>query len=173
MLTQIVTHTPVWVWGILLMLLALGAMQAKARRLSVLRVSMVPLVMLLYSFYGCISAFGTQIAALLVWLLAVVALAAWVAARPLPVGTGYDATSRELNVTGSWLPMGLMMAMFYAKYVSGVSVALHPELRQQSSFVLCFAAFYGAMSGIFLGRAMRLWRLVFQEAQTAVPLATE
>jgi hypothetical protein len=80
---------------------------------------------------------------------------------------------REFNVPGSWLPMGLMMAMFCAKYVSGVSLTLHPELRQQSGFVLCFAAFYGAMSGIFLGRAVRLWRLVFQKGQTASPLATE
>lgn len=173
MLTQILTHTPVWVWGILMLLLALGLMQTKTRRLTIRRVSMVPLLMLAYSFYGCISAFGTQIGALLIWSLVVAAMAVFVATRPLPIGTSYDVMLREFNVPGSWLPMGLMMAMFYAKYVSGVSVALHPELRQQSSFVLCFAAFYGAMSGIFLGRAVRLWCLVFQKTQTAVPLATE
>jgi hypothetical protein len=59
MLTQIVAHTPVWVWGILILLLALGLMQAKTRRLTIQRVSVVPLVMLAYSFYGCIAAFGT------------------------------------------------------------------------------------------------------------------
>jgi hypothetical protein len=106
-------------------------------------------------------------------LLVVAAMAVFVAVRPLPIGTSYDVMLREFNVPGSWLPMGLMMAMFCAKYVSGVSLALHPELRQQSGFVLCFAAFYGVMSGIFLGRTVRLWRLVFQKNQTAAPFVTE
>jgi hypothetical protein len=170
---QILTHTPVWVWGILVVLVVLGLVQARTRRLTIQRVSLVPLVMLLFSFYGCISAFGVQVAALLLWLLAGVLVAAWLAARPLPAGTGYDAVLREFVVPGSWLPMGLMMAMFCAKYVAGVSLALHPALRQESAFVSCFAAFYGAISGIFLGRAVRLWRLPSQRGHAGLPCAAE
>ena len=45
MITQIVTHTPTWVWGLLLALLWLGLKQSVSRTASLRRVTVMPLVM--------------------------------------------------------------------------------------------------------------------------------
>src|SRR5439155_15157054 len=56
MLLQIVQHTPVWVWGLLAGLVALGVSQARDREVSLARITILPLVMLALSFSGVVSA---------------------------------------------------------------------------------------------------------------------
>jgi hypothetical protein len=52
--------------------------------------------------------------------------------------------------------------VFAVRYTAAVQLALHPVLGEQRSFVLPVAALYGAFSGIFIGRAMQLWRLALR-----------
>jgi hypothetical protein len=40
-----------------------------------------------------------------------------------------------------------------------VSLALAPSLLRDTAFTVGAAAIYGGFSGLFLGRAARLWRL--------------
>jgi hypothetical protein len=40
-----------------------------------------------------------------------------------------------------------------------VSFALNPSLHRDIAFTVGVAAIYGGFSGLFLGRAARLWRL--------------
>jgi len=53
----------------------------------------------------------------------------------------------------------LMMGLFLIKYAVGVALALHPELRRQAAFGLAVPLLYGAFSGVFAARALRMWRL--------------
>ena len=160
MLMQILVHTPRWVFGLLAVLLALGVSQLAARRASLARVSMLPLAMLGLSFYGAWSAFGqAQPWVLLAWLTALGAAAVLVARRPLPAGTGYDAASRSFALPGSAVPLAMMMAIFFTKYAVGVAMTMQPGLARNATFAWLTSALYGAFSGVFLGRAGRLWRL--------------
>ena len=84
------------------------------------------------------------------------------ASRPAPAGASYDAATREFSLPGSVVPLALMMGIFFTKYAVGVSTAMVPELTQLESFVLTVTVIYGAFSGIFLGRAIRLWRLAYR-----------
>lgn len=52
-----------------------------------------------------------------------------------------------------------MMGLFLTKYTVGVALALHPELRRQAAFGLAVPLLYGAFSGVFAARALRMWRL--------------
>ena len=70
---EIVKRTPVWVWGLLAALLALGVSQLRDQQPSLRRVTLVPIGMMGFGLYGLWSAFGSspQIAAvMLVWLAA-------------------------------------------------------------------------------------------------------
>jgi hypothetical protein len=60
MLGAILKGTPVWVWGLLAALLALGASQLPDRKLSLPRVTMVPIAMLGFALFGMVSAFGNS-----------------------------------------------------------------------------------------------------------------
>ena len=63
--------------------------------------------------------------------------------------------------------MALILGIFLTKYAVGVSVAMHPELKLQANFSVAVAMLYGAFSGIFAGRALRLIRLVWLALRTA------
>ncbi len=166
-LGQVIRQTPTWVWGLLAALLALGATQLYHRRASLMRVSVMPVAMTGFSLYGMASAFGRtpQVATTLaLWFCAATAtagLALWWRTNA-PAGTCFDADERRFDLPGSAVPMALIVGIFLTKYVVGIEVAMQPTLPQDTLFAASVALLYGAFSGIFLARAVRLWRLVWQ-----------
>lgn len=159
MIFQIITRTPIWVWALLAVLVYFGYQQTKSRVIGLRRAAIIPVILTALSIYGTLSAFGSSPLAILAWLTAAAMLAITVMRTPLPTGTRFDNQTRQLRITGSWVPMALMMGIFVTKYVVGVTLAMHPEFAQNTTFALSFSALYGAFSGVFIGRAIRLWRL--------------
>ena len=171
MLLQILTHTPRWVFALFAVLLVLGLSQLAGRHATLRRVSLLPLAMLGLSFYGVVSSFPSLPWSLLTWLAGVGLAAAAVLARPLPEGTHYDAARHLFALPGSALPLALIMGIFFAKYTVGVSLAISPALAQSAGYATLVSALTGAMSGIFLGRAARLWRLAMPTLSQAPSMA--
>lgn len=171
MLNQIFTHTPHWVWGLLIALLWLGLNQVTTRTVSLKRVTVMPLAMVGLSLYGTVSAFGAEPLVLLVWLACAGLLATLVMQRPLDPATRYDDWTERFTVPGSWVPLALILGIFVTKYFVGASTSMHPALVQDDIFRLGFTALYGAFSGIFLARAARLWRLVWQAYRPVAQVA--
>ncbi|MEZ0202931.1 DUF6622 family protein [Ideonella sp.] len=162
MLMQIVSHTPTWVFALFAGLLWLGGRQMMARRMKLSRITLVALLMTGLSVAGVWSAFHATPVALLAWALAAALATALVVRRPLPQGLRYDTASRECLVPGSAVPLMLMMGIFVTKYVVGVLVAMQPAMAQQLGFASAMSAAYGVFSGVFVGRAMRLWQLALR-----------
>lgn len=162
-LGRIPQNTPVWVWGLLAGLVALGLSQARARQAGVWRVSLLPAAMLLMSLLGVVGDFGRS-------GLMGPALAAWglgagsvlLALRNLAPARGswYDAGSHRFHLPGSWLPMQLILAIFSLKYAVGIELALRPQASQSAAFALPVCLAYGALSALFAARALALQRLV-------------
>ena len=167
MIAQILSNTPLWVWGLLAGLLVLGLSQTRSRGVSMVRIALLPLGLGAFSLYGTVSAFGAAPVVLGSWLAAGALLLLIVTQLPLPSGVRYDAASRGFQLPGSWVPMGLIMGIFLTKYVVGVSLVLHPELKLHANFSLAIATLYGVFSGIFAGRALRLVLLALRPA--AIP----
>jgi hypothetical protein len=172
MFEQILRNTPVWVWGLLLGLLSLGISQSFNRTVGLRRVTVMSLAMAGLSLFGTVSAFGSASQVLLTWLAAAIGVAGFVLSRPLPATTSYDPATRRFYLPGSWVPLGLMMGIFVTKYVAGVMLAMQPALAHQSGPALAAAALYGAFSGAFVARAIRLLRLA-RQAQTGPNLAAQ
>ncbi len=171
MLYQILAHTPLWVWAILLALLWLGLVQTVARRASLRRVILLPLAMTGLSLYGSSSNFGAIGASWVMWAGAALATLLWVGSSELPAGVRYNAARRIFSLPGSWVPLGLMMAIFLTKYVVGVMLAMQPALANDMATAAIVASLYGAMSGLFMGRMARLLRLAHTSGVRPVPAA--
>ena len=164
-IVTILRSTPAWVWGLLASLLALGASQLRDRTASVARVSLLPLGMTAFSAWGTFAALGTSGHAAGV-------AAAWFAAEaanfslwaPGRARARFDPLQRTYALPGSVVPLLLIAGIFLVKYVVGVELAMAPRLVQDTSYALTVAGLYGAFTGIFVGRAARLWRLALRPA---------
>lgn len=155
-LMMIVQHTPVWVWGLLAALLALGISQTRTQQLSAARLRLLPLAFLGLSIWGTLSAFGWQLWVALAWKLAFGLAYTQVRRSGWPGQARHDAASQTFVVPGSWLPLALMMAIFLIKYTVGVLLAIQPQLAHTTEFAVTVSAAYGAISAMFLARARNI-----------------
>jgi hypothetical protein len=155
---EILRHTPPWVWGLLAALLALGYLQTRPRRVGLGRAALLPASMLAWSLWGVAASFGSA-AALALWGLGVLGAAAATARLAPPAGARWVAATRSFDLPGSWVPLALIVALFAVKFGAGVSLALHPELRDEATFATGASLAFGAFSGVFAGRALGLLQL--------------
>jgi hypothetical protein len=168
-LALMLRNTPTWVWGLLAGLVTLGLSQMRDRTASLLRTSLVPVGMTAFSAWGTWSAFGHSSIGpqvLAVWIGVAVAVTAAVA--PGRAAATYDPARREYRMPGSAVPLLLIVGIFLTKWLVGVQLAMLPQLAADTGFALPVAALYGVFSGMFAGRAARLWRLALRP-EAAVP----
>lgn len=166
MLLQILSSTPSWVFALFVVLLGFGLRQVRSYRAGLVRVAILPVAMKTLAVFGVISAFGTSSMALAAWLFAAPLAAFFVLRRPLPATTRYDAAARCFAVTGSLVPLALLMGIFFTKYVVAVQLAMHPALAHDADFALVVGTVYGAFSGAFAARGIRLWKLALGSGST-------
>ena len=67
MLIEILKRTPAWVFILFFVLLVYGHSQSKNRTVSRPRIAVLPAAMIVLSFYGVLSAFGTAPVGLASW----------------------------------------------------------------------------------------------------------
>ena len=173
MFIDIVRYTPVWVWGLLLALIALGLSQAFPRRVTLRRTMVLPLALLAFSLYGVVSRFGALPAPLLAWGVGLAGALVATQGRFDNAAVRFDPASRSFQLPGSWLPLVLMVGLFALKFAAGVLAATHPDVVREAGFALPASTAFGAASGIFLARAMTLWALarrMLQPQAFALPL---
>ncbi|MES2532665.1 MAG: DUF6622 family protein [Pseudomonadota bacterium] len=163
MLIQILAHTPTWVFVLFGALVLLGGKQLVPNTTSLTRVAIMPIAMAAFSLYGVLSAFAATPLAMLGWAVAAAVLGLVVSRMPLPASTRYAAATRTFHAAGSPIPLALMMGIFFTKYIVGVTSAMHPELPTHLGFALSIGTLYGAFSGIFAARALRLWKLALRQ----------
>ena len=157
----VLVHTPAWVWALLAALLVLGLAQTRPRRVSALRATLLPAAMLAWSLWGTLSSFGAGLA-LLAWMTAMLGAALASASLGAPAGVRWRAAEHGFDLPGSWVPMGLILAIFCIRFAVGANLAQHPGLRNEGSFAIGAGLALGALSGIFTGRALALLRVARQ-----------
>ena len=153
-------NTPLWVWGVLAVLLALGLVQARNRKVSGLLILLLPATMIPLSLYGVAASFGANLAALSAWAIgfgAALTLNGLVFFGPR--GVRYDAVDGRFEVPGSWVPLVLMLTIFSTRFVFAVVKALNPSIVGAATFIGFVSGILGFCSGLFLSRAIRALKL--------------
>lgn len=155
-MTQILTHTPLWVLGLFFGLVYLGYLQSRTRQVSRGRLIVLPIAMLVWSLYSVWSTFDAHVTALAAWACAWVAVVAIALVRAPSRRASYDAATRQFTVAGSWAPLALMMGIFFFKYAVAVVHATNPGALGTTTAVVVVAGTYGLFSGMFMARALRV-----------------
>jgi hypothetical protein len=153
-IAAILSHTPGYVWAILAALVVLGSLQLRRQRISRTRLLIAPVAMGLLSLWSASTAFGVRPAVALAWVLGMAA--AWLANRTLRWPREIGGDGDAFVVAGSPWPLALMLAIFALRYAVAVSLVFHPEWRADPAFAAPMALLYGALSGMFTARAVRI-----------------
>lgn len=166
MIVQILAHTPIWVYPLFLLLVVFGFIQTRTRTIRRIPALILPVGMSVLSLAGIISSFG----------LTTLPLAAWGLAIAIATVVGYtffrdtrvhsNATDGTFFIPGSWVPLVVMMAIFFTKYLYAIMNAYNPEIYSTPLFIGTLSAVYGLYSGYFSSRTVTLITLA-QQAQHA------
>lgn len=168
MLIEILKRTPVWVFALFFILLAVGYLQSKNRTVSRGRISILPLAMIGLSCYCVLSAFGIEATGLACWGLGVAMAVAFGIGTGNPRNVVFNRETQSFHIPGSAFPLILMMAIFFTKYAVGIVLARHLPLASTTFFVNTISLVYGLLSGLFLARAMVIWRAARHHSIRAV-----
>jgi hypothetical protein len=156
-LMQILGGTPLWVFPLFVGLVVLGWLQSKPRDVRPAVLAVLPAALGVFSLTRVFAAFGPEPLVLTAWAAGTAAALLLNRTLKQPAGARWSAATGSFHVPGSWVPLVLMMAMFFARYALAVSQAMTPVLVQGTGF-RTFASFgLGLLSGIFLARALWVW----------------
>ena len=153
-MSELISHTPTWVFAIFLALLALGFSQTKERVVKVKTVFILPFAMILFSFFGVYSIFGITFFTAGIWSIGFVLTLLVGAKLAYPRFVIFSEQKNELTIPGSWVPLFFIMAIFLTKYFVGFAVARGLPLVNELMFIVLISLLYGVFSGIFLSRSL-------------------
>ena len=153
---QIIQHTPVWVWGLFVALVAFGLSQTRDRAVSLTRVTILPLVLLALSFWGVVSTFAHATIAIVAWGAGVATAIALGRGLMRARGASWSPETGLLHVPGSWLPLAMMVALFLIKWGVGATLAINHSMVSHTAFGAACGLAYGGFSGLFAARALGL-----------------
>ena len=155
-ISQILKGTPIWVWAILAALVVFGIKQLRSRVVARYSVLIAPVAFLLVGLMAA----GRGALGFSVWAFTLIAITAATFFIWKPTGSAsYDAAAGRLHLPGSPIPMLLMLAIFLLNYVINVALAISPALRADTAWQVGPALVLGALSGVFMGRALTLFRM--------------
>ncbi len=169
MILQILQRTPPWVYALFVALLALGVAQRRTRELGRSRVALMPAIFLPLSLWGIWGAFGASGFAYGGWIAGVGAAVLLNHYARLPRQVSYSAATQRFRVEGSWIPLTMMMAIFFTRYAIAVATAMQPALSGLPAFAAAVGFAYGLFSGSFLARALRTLAAARAPAKETAP----
>ena len=158
MFIEIIKHTPPWVFVLFFVLLILGYLQTKNRKVKLNVVFILPVSMITLSIFGVSSAFGLMPMAFASWFIGGIFSLGVSLKIVLPKSINYSSAEEKFFIPGSWVPLFLMMAIFSTKYIVGVAIARQLPIISEVEFITFISLLYGCFSGIFLSRSIIVWQ---------------
>lgn len=159
---QTLQHIPVWVFALLIGLIALGLLQTRTRHVGQRRLVAVQIALTVFTLVGVVQQWQHTpwlALGLLSWAVTGV-LVAWALGQgAAPAGASYDVGTQRFTVPGSWLPLALFMAIFACKFGVGMLSATAPNTLHSLQAAIGISALYGLFSGLLNARALRLMQL--------------
>ncbi|WP_273719141.1 MULTISPECIES: DUF6622 family protein [Bartonella] len=157
-LFNILTGPPLWVWILLIFLIARGIIALKDREMKVYRLFLLPLVFLFlgasdvinqlaFPRWGAIAMLGGLMIGVGVgWLL-------WRATARLKIKEGTDFIIRP----GTPLTLIFILITFVIKFTLIVFLNVKPDLKYTFDFNLLFGLLSGFTDGVFWGGTLNLY----------------
>ena len=159
---QTLQHIPIWVFGLLIALVALGWLQTRTRQVQVRRLWGIHIALTVVTLVGVVMQWlhtPWLVVGIISWAVSCVGVAWALGQGAAHAGASYDVGTRRFTVPGSWLPLVLFMAIFACKFVVGMVNATAPEQLHSVQAAIGISALYGLFSGLLNAKALQLLKL--------------
>lgn len=155
MLQQFISHTPIWVWALLIFLVTRGIAALKPAETSLARLAIVPVLFAVWNIWSISQRFGASWEAWAEWLVGIglgmgigwVLLRRATLTRNMATGKLWRSADRSL------LP--LLLVTFVVKYGLESALAMSPSLGADGAFRAAYLMLSGGFTGIFIGKYCR------------------
>ncbi|MEO5758785.1 MAG: DUF6622 family protein [Mesorhizobium sp.] len=149
---DILSHTPLWVWPLILYGVFIGWTRTRDRVVSPSRLFVMPVIIAGLALHNLASS-GMSAAGLLGFVCGAIAgtLAGIAVARRRPARLLADG---KLALPGDWLPLVIIVAIIVIRYAEGVAVGIDPALAQETGFVLASAILSGFLAAMMVARSI-------------------
>jgi len=156
LITQILIHTPLWVYGLFIVLIAFGLQQTRSRNVNAVLAYFLPFGMIALSLAGINSSFGIKPAPIAMWAIGLLIVTVIGFKHFRDDRVMFTRSSRSFFIPGSWTPFFVIMAIFFTKYVFAVMHAFDAEIVTTKAFVAALSLAYGCFGGYFSSGAVNL-----------------
>lgn len=157
-MSELISHTPTWVFAIFFTLLVLGFIQSKERIVKVNSIFILPISMVVFSLFGVLSVFGITVSAMGFWVTGLIVALILGIKLAYPKLVSFSEQNKRLTIPGSWAPLIFMMAIFFTKYTVGYAVARELAVVNEFMFMATINILYGVFSGVFLSRSLVMFK---------------
>ena len=149
---QTLIHTPVWVYILFAVLIALGIRAMKPRVVPLRKIFLLPIVFLVLSVHTLVTSFHITTSTVLIWIgaLSLGALLGGMLTANLKFNV--DREHALIQLPGTWITVFMILLIFITKYYFGYELATDPALAHQHEFEFSMLAVSGATTGLFVGR---------------------
>ncbi len=154
-MTDILSDTPLWVWGVLVFLLERGVSAMTETRITVRKALILPAVFSIWSIVAIRHQFGAGIAAYagLAGSTLATLIPAWRHFRRTP-GLLLERSTTTLIRPGTPAVLLLSLCGFAIRYALGVTAAREPSLVAMAGYPILYGALSGLATGALLGMTL-------------------
>jgi hypothetical protein len=156
-ITEIIKHTPGYAWAILAALIILGGLQLRDHRVTRGRLVLACVGLGAFSLWGATIAFGAHGGVVAAWVLGMALAFAVNRFLQWPRAVRADGSGGFALRASPW-PLVAMLAIFMLRYALAVTLVFHRDWASDTAFSLALTLTYGALSGLFAARALRILR---------------
>ena len=161
MLKLFASHTPIWVWALLIFLITRGVAAMKPGEITLGRLAVVPALFTAWGLWSISGRYGTSLEAWALWLVGIGAGMGigWMLLRRATLTANRATGKLWRSADYSLLP--LMLVTFVVKYGFESALAMSPSLAGDVGFRAAYLLISGGFTGIFVGKYLRYlaaWR---------------
>ncbi|MDR2310825.1 MAG: hypothetical protein LBE54_07555 [Brucellaceae bacterium] len=150
--TEILTHTPWWVWVLLVYLVYVGVRLLSPTTVSPKGMLLMPSIFLLWGIYGIFNKLAMPWTALLIFAVAlIVGLLLGRILMAMQQPAMLDSETGMVQRPGSVVPIIVILLNFGCLYGLSVYAAYHPNSLQELNFTAIYSVDLGLTSGFFWG----------------------
>lgn len=150
-----VQGTPLYVWGILAYVIAVGIYFLKDRKSSLAKIALMPCLFIVWSLVSLKGHYGLTTYSVGAWLVGALIGCSfgWLFSNSNPPRL-IDRSKAIFVIPGGAAFMALTLSFFLLKYIRGAAFHMHPEFLQNPKTIVMDLIFTGFLVGFLFGRVL-------------------